>query len=222
MANAKISALPAAATPLAGTEVLPIVQGGVTDKVSVANLTLGRTVDTGDLIVTGTANVSGNFVVATNKFAIIASTGDTATAGTFDCDDDFSVSTNKFNVAAATGDTTAAGTFGVTGLTTLTGGLAGGIQSLSGPGAVNITTLTTNFTSTATGNALTLANGSTGQVKTVIYIAEAAGGDTGVLTPTNRLGYASITFNAIGDTATLQYTGAAWAILAVNGATITP
>jgi hypothetical protein len=222
MANAKISALPAAATPLAGTEVLPIVQGGVTDKVSVANLTLGRTVDTGDLIVTGTANVSGNFVVATNKFAIIASTGDTATAGTFDCDDDFSVSTNKFNVAAATGDTTAAGTFGVTGLTTLTGGLAGGIQSLSGPGAVNITTLTTNFTSTATGNALTLANGSTGQVKTVIYIAEAAGGDTGVLTPTNRLGYASITFNAIGNTATLQYTGAAWAILAVNGATITP
>ena len=222
MANAKISALPAAATPLAGTEVLPIVQGGVTDKVSVANLTLGRTVDTGNLIVTGTANVSGNFVVATNKFAIIASTGDTATAGTFDCDDDFSVSTNKFNVAAATGDTTAAGTFGVTGLTTLTGGLAGGIQSLSGPGAVNITTLTTNFTSTATGNALTLANGSTGQVKTVIYIAEAAGGDTGVLTPTNRLGYASITFNAIGDTATLQYTGAAWAILAVNGATITP
>ena len=222
MANAKISALPAAATPLAGTEVLPIVQSGVTDKVSVANLTLGRTVDTGDLIVTGTANVSGNFVVATNKFAIIASTGDTATAGTFDCDDDFSVSTNKFNVAAATGDTTAAGTFGVTGLTTLTGGLAGGIQSLSGPGAVNITTLTTNFTSTATGNALTLANGSTGQVKTVIYIAEAAGGDTGVLTPTNRLGYASITFNAIGDTATLQYTGAAWAILAVNGATITP
>jgi hypothetical protein len=222
MANAKISALPAAATPLAGTEVLPIVQSGVTDKVSVANLTLGRTVDTGNLIVTGTANVSGNFVVATNKFAIIASTGDTATAGTFDCDDDFSVSTNKFNVAAATGDTTAAGTFGVTGLTTLTGGLAGGIQSLSGPGAVNITTLTTNFTSTATGNALTLANGSTGQVKTVIYIAEAAGGDTGVLTPTNRLGYASITFNAIGDTATLQYTGAAWAILAVNGATITP
>ena len=222
MANAKISALPLAATPLAGTEVLPIVQGGVTDKVSVANLTLGRTVDTGNLIVTGTASVSGNFVVATNKFAIIASTGDTATAGTFDCDDDFSVSTNKFNVAAATGDTTAAGTFGVTGLTTLTGGLAGGIQSLSGPGAVNITTLTTNFTSTATGNALTLANGSTGQVKTVIYIAEAAGGDTGVLTPTNRLGYASITFNAIGDTATLQYTGAAWAILAVNGATITP
>lgn len=45
MANVKISGLPSATTPLAGTEVLPIVQGGVTDQVSVANLTVGRTVN---------------------------------------------------------------------------------------------------------------------------------------------------------------------------------
>lgn len=44
MADKKISALPAATTPLAGTEVLPVVQVGVTDKVSVANLTAGRAV----------------------------------------------------------------------------------------------------------------------------------------------------------------------------------
>lgn len=44
MADVKISALPTATTPLAGTEVLPIVQGGVTEQVSVANLTAGRTV----------------------------------------------------------------------------------------------------------------------------------------------------------------------------------
>jgi hypothetical protein len=44
MANQKISALPAATTPLVGTEVLPIVQGGTTDQVSVANLTTGRNV----------------------------------------------------------------------------------------------------------------------------------------------------------------------------------
>lgn len=44
MADKKISALTAASTPLAGTEVLPIVQGGSTVKVSVANLTAGRTV----------------------------------------------------------------------------------------------------------------------------------------------------------------------------------
>jgi len=44
MANVKISGLPSATTPLAGTEVLPIVQGGVTDQVSVANLTVGRAI----------------------------------------------------------------------------------------------------------------------------------------------------------------------------------
>jgi hypothetical protein len=42
MADSKISALTGASTPLAGTEVLPIVQGGATVKVSVANLTAGR------------------------------------------------------------------------------------------------------------------------------------------------------------------------------------
>ena len=43
MADKKISALTGATTPLAGSEVLPIVQGGSTVKVSVANLTAGRT-----------------------------------------------------------------------------------------------------------------------------------------------------------------------------------
>jgi hypothetical protein len=45
MADKKISALTAATTPLAGTEVLPIVQSSATVKVSVANLTAGRNVD---------------------------------------------------------------------------------------------------------------------------------------------------------------------------------
>ena len=42
MADSKISALPASTTPLAGTEVLPIVQSSATKQVSVANLTAGR------------------------------------------------------------------------------------------------------------------------------------------------------------------------------------
>lgn len=44
MANTKISALTSATTPLAGTEVLPIVQGGATVKVAVSNLTAGRAI----------------------------------------------------------------------------------------------------------------------------------------------------------------------------------
>lgn len=44
MADQKISALPASTTPLAGTEVLPIVQSSTTKQVSVSNLTAGRAV----------------------------------------------------------------------------------------------------------------------------------------------------------------------------------
>ena len=44
MADLKISQLTASTTPLAGTEVLPIVQSGVTKQVSVINLTAGRNV----------------------------------------------------------------------------------------------------------------------------------------------------------------------------------
>ena len=44
MADLKISQLPAATTPLAGTEVLPIVQSGATVQVSIDNLTIGKAV----------------------------------------------------------------------------------------------------------------------------------------------------------------------------------
>ena len=44
MADTKISALTSATTPLAGTEVLPIVQSGATVKVPVSSLTAGRAV----------------------------------------------------------------------------------------------------------------------------------------------------------------------------------
>ena len=52
MADTKISALTVATTPLAGTEVLPIVQGGVTKQVSVADLTAGRAVSAASLTLT--------------------------------------------------------------------------------------------------------------------------------------------------------------------------
>ena len=61
MADAKISELVGAATPLAGTEVLPIVQGATTKKVSVASLTDGRSVNTGQLTVT---NATGGATTA--------------------------------------------------------------------------------------------------------------------------------------------------------------
>ena len=70
MADTKISALPASTTPLAGTEVLPIVQSGSTVKVSVANLTAGRAVATAggsftDNITQSTAAKGINFTANT-------------------------------------------------------------------------------------------------------------------------------------------------------------
>lgn len=72
MADKTISALTGATTPLAGTEVLPIVQGGSTVKVSVANLTAGRAVSGTSL----TAS-AGNVVIGTagNGVDFSANTG---------------------------------------------------------------------------------------------------------------------------------------------------
>jgi hypothetical protein len=103
---------------------------------------------------------------------------------------------------------------------TFSGAIITGVQSLSGAGAVDIVNIATAFTSTATGNALTLANGAVGQIKTIAYVAEAAGADTGILTPTTRVGYATITFTNVGDSVTLQYFTQGWAVVGVRGATV--
>ena len=70
MADLKISQLTGATTPLAGTEVLPIVQSGSTVKVSIANLTAGRAVASAggtfsDNFVQGTAAKGVNFTANT-------------------------------------------------------------------------------------------------------------------------------------------------------------
>ena len=60
MTNKKISALTGATTPLAGTEVLPIVQSGATVKVAVSDLTAGRAIATQN-ITTTSGRVQINF-----------------------------------------------------------------------------------------------------------------------------------------------------------------
>ena len=62
MADSKISALPPSTTPLAGTEVLPIVQSSTTKQVSVANLTAGRAISATELTLT-----TGNLIVASGQ-----------------------------------------------------------------------------------------------------------------------------------------------------------
>lgn len=114
-------------------------------------------------------------------------------------------------------------TTGVTGALPVANGGTGasaGVQSLSGPGAVDVTSLTTAFTSTGTGDALTLADGTAGQIKNIVYVAEAAGADTGVLTPTNFGNGSTITFTNVGDSCQIQFIGTDWWVISLNGATV--
>ena len=64
MADKKISALTGATTPLAGTEVLPIVQSGATVKVAVSDLTAGRAVS----MLSGVA-VSTSMIYLSQRFS---------------------------------------------------------------------------------------------------------------------------------------------------------
>jgi hypothetical protein len=71
MADKKISALTSSSTPLAGTEVLPIVQSGTTVKVAVTDLTAGRAVSGLNFAPTGsTIPANGTYLPATNFFGV--------------------------------------------------------------------------------------------------------------------------------------------------------
>jgi hypothetical protein len=71
MADKKISQLTGATTPLAGTEVVPLVQSSTTKKVSVADLTSGRPVAASSLETTGKIGVS---VPAADGLALLSNT----------------------------------------------------------------------------------------------------------------------------------------------------
>lgn len=116
----------------------------------------------------------------------------------------------------ATGTGTTALTLDSSQNATFAGAIIGAVQALSGAGAVNVTQLTTAFTSTGGAQALTLANGSAGQIKTIVHVVD---GGSGVLTPTTKTGFSTITFTNAGDAVTLQYfTTQGWCIVGIFGA----
>jgi hypothetical protein len=78
MADSKISALPVSTTPLAGTETYPIVQGGVTKQVSVANSTAGRAISATQLTLT-----TGNLIVASGQGIDFSATSGSGTSELF-------------------------------------------------------------------------------------------------------------------------------------------
>ena len=90
-----------------------------------------------------------------------------------------------------------------------------GTQSLSGAGAVDVTNAFTQLTTTGAAQALTLANGTVGEIK---IISHAVDGGSAVLTPTTKIGFTTITFTNVGDSCMLVYTSAGWTIVSLNGA----
>ena len=96
----------------------------------------------------------------------------------------------SISVNSTTGAVTVNSTFGQ--------GVVLGTQSLSGAGAVDITNAFTSLTTTGAAQALTLANGDVGEVKIITHTVD---GGSAVLTPTTKIGFTTITFTGVGESA---------------------
>ena len=113
---------------------------------------------------------------------------------------------------ATTGAITTNATYGAT--------ITGGVQSLSGAGAVDLTNLVTELTTGAGAAAVTLADGTTsGQIKITNMIVD--GGGTATVTPVTFASGTTLAFDAVAETATLVWNSAiGWILSADRGVTI--
>ena len=99
-------------------------------------------------------------------------------------------------------------------------GLKQAVQSITADGstsiAANVTTAISTINATSTTGAVSLADGSDGQIKTFINVST-SGTNNVVITPTNLRGYTNITLNAQGETVTLLFKSSKWNIIAGHG-----
>lgn len=206
MADRKYSEL-SAASALTGTEILAVTQSSATVRTTaqaIANLApIPTTIDledTGgdhDLTLSCAENLTGNRtleIIVSNANRQLTISGDTVLGGGTMVDlDDSQTLSNKTLQTPRTA-----------------------VQTLSGPGAVNTTTGATRVTTTGA-DALTLADGSEGQLKFIVMMVD--GGD-GTLTPANFGNGTTITFNDVGDSVLLIFLGTDWWIVSNNGCTV--
>ena len=180
MPDAKISALPSATTPLAGTEVLPIVQSSTTRQVSVANLTAGRAVSVAGLTSTSNVTLSTNATylrgvttgaTTTRMFGINA--GNVVYIGSIDTQTAGGVifinGTEFMNVSTANNVTVSAGNLII--------GTAG--RGVTLPGGITWTSGSGSPEGVVTAPVGSLFSRSDGGAGTSLYVKQSGSGNTG-------------------------------------------
>lgn len=100
-----------------------------------------------------------------------------------------------------------------------------GVQALSGPGAILLTSPTTRFTSTGVDDGLTLADGAASRIGQRKRIFHAVDGGNGLLTAGGSLhlgdGISTIKLNTVRDFVELEWNGTSWFVVADRGAAYT-
>ena len=85
--------------------------------------------------------------------------------------------------------------------------------------AANVTSAISEVDQSGGATALSLADGSDGQIKTIINVST-GGTNNIVITPANLRGYTTITLNAPGETVTCLFKNSNWNVIAGNGYTL--
>jgi len=83
--------------------------------------------------------------------------------------------------------------------------------------AISVASSITHINTTAGAHAGAMANGTNGQIKIITMITD---GGNSVVTPAALAGYTNITFNDVGDSATLVFTNSKWVLLSHVGCTL--
>ena len=89
-------------------------------------------------------------------------------------------------------------------------------EELTGAGAASVACSLTEFITAGVGDAVTLANGTSGQVKVLKMKTRTGGSDTTVVTPAAFHSGTTITFDAVTDVAVLMFVVDGWVFVGGN------
>ena len=228
MANTTISALPSATTPLAGTEVVPIVQSGVTKKVAVSAIGGGGSGTVTSVSVATANGLAGSVATSTTTPAITLSTtvsgilkGNGASISAATANTDY-----QSPISLTTAGTSGAATFNGTTLNIpqyTSGGGSGTVTSvaMSVPTFLSVTgspiTSSGTLAVTLSGTALPVANGGTGQTSAnaaLNGLLPSQSGQSGKVLSTNGTDTSWIATSGTGTVTSVGGTGT------VNGITL--